>query len=297
VFDKGYKIPSQQQSEVPGKQHRLKPEPINDWTADKKPYKPAGKLEGLSLLITGADSGIGRAVAILYGLEGAESITLSYLPQEEDDAADVEKLLKDRAPKTKILHAPADLRDEAACAAVVKKHVDAFGRIDTLVLNHAYQMVQQEVKELSTDQWRTTFETNIHSFFYTVKAALPHIPHKVPSSIIMTASVNPEVGHPQLLDYTSTKGAMTAFMRALSNQIVGDTSIRVNCVAPGPIWTPLIPATMPREKVESFGQNKPMQRAGQPVEVATCFVFLASADSSYISGQIIHVNGGEASTS
>jgi NAD(P)-dependent dehydrogenase (short-subunit alcohol dehydrogenase family) len=288
-FQKGFKPPFQKQSNAPGSQFALNPPPLDDITADGQPYKAAGKLQGRTALITGADSGIGRATAILFALEGAH-MTLTYTPQEAKEALEVEKIIQAKAPTIKIHMVSVDLRTEAACLNLVQEHLKVFGTLDTLILNHGTQQANTDLATLSSQQWHDVFDTNIHSFFYITKAAFQHMPHG--SSIVYNASINMAVGHPELLDYTATKGAMIAFMRGLSNQIVGEKGIRVNAVAPGPIWTPLIPATMTEDSIEKFGTSVPMGRAGQPVEVATCFVFLASSDSSYISGQIIHVNGG-----
>jgi len=202
----------------------------------------------------------------------------------------VQKVISSKAPSCKLHLVASDLRSEENCVALIENHLSTFGALDALILNHGTQQANTDITTLSSEQWRNVFDTNIHSFFYLSKAAIPRMKHG--SSIVFNASINMAVGHPELLDYTATKGAMVAFMRGLSNQIVGERGIRVNCVAPGPIWTPLIPATMTDDGIETFGTTVPMGRAGQPVEVATCFVFLASHDASYISGQIIHVNGG-----
>ncbi|KZT30908.1 NAD(P)-binding protein [Neolentinus lepideus HHB14362 ss-1] len=288
-FQKGYRQPVQDQPGAPGLQEKLDPQPLDDVTADGKPYKAANKLEGKAALITGADSGIGRAIAILYALEGAD-LTLTYLPQEEKEVKDVEQRIQAKTRgKTKVVTIAADVRKESVCQDVIKQHMSAHGRLDVLVLNHGTQETNTELPTLPTEQWHNTFDTNLHSFFYFCKAALPNMGPG--SSVIFNASINFAVGHPELIDYTATKGAMIALARALSNQVAGD-GIRINAVAPGPIWTPLIPATMTKKSKESFGQSVPMGRAGQPIEVATSFVFLASADSSYISGQVFHVNGG-----
>ncbi|KAI5117828.1 hypothetical protein M0805_003306 [Coniferiporia weirii] len=292
VFKKGWRPPVQSQEGAPGKQRgTLDPQPVDDITADGKPYKPSGKLEGKAALITGADSGIGRAIAILFALEGAD-VTLAYKPEEEKDADDVEKAIHEKTGgKRTVARAPYDLRYETNCRKMVDVHMRAHnGRLDSLILNHGTQESNDSLPTVPSDQWKDVFDTNIHSFFYTTKAALPHMREQ--STIVLCASVNPSVGHPQLVDYTATKGAIVGFGRALSNQLVGEKGIRVNVVAPGPIWTPLIPATMSKSSKESFGVTTPIGRPGQPVEIATCFVFLASADSSYMSGQVLHPNGG-----
>ncbi|CDO73479.1 hypothetical protein BN946_scf185013.g114 [Trametes cinnabarina] len=307
-YKKGWKPPFQEQPNAPGKQLKLDPPPLDDITADGKPYKPAGKLEGRKAIITGADSGIGRSIALLFGLyfilvectitfltlqialEGAD-LTLTYLSQERRDAEDMIETIKKRTNNArKINLVELDLTKEENCKKLVDKHLSFHGSLDALVLNHGTQNANTYLPSLPTEQWHETFNTNIHSFFYICKAAIPHL--KEGSTITFNASINMAVGHPELIDYTATKGAMIGFMRALSNQIVGDKGIRCNAVAPGPIWTPLIPATMTKESIEQFGTTVPMGRAGQPVEVATAFVWLTSADSSYVSGQIIHVNGG-----
>jgi len=287
-FEKGHEVPISHQS-APGKQHQMAgPDSVNDQlpTSDGgyQPYKAAGKLEGKKALITGGDSGIGRAVAILYAMEGAES-TIVYTSEEEKDAQETLQLVEEKGGKVHLLQ--ADLRKQQDCKEAVEKARKNMGGINILVLNHGTQMMKKDISELSEDQWLDTFATNIHPFFFLSKYALPHMSSG--DSIITCASVNPYIGRPDLLDYTSTKGAIVAFTRGLSNQQL-EKGIRVNCVCPGPIWTPLIPATMNKEAQEQF--TSPMGRPGQPVEVATCFVFLASHDSSFISGQSLHPNGG-----
>ncbi|OCH94753.1 NAD(P)-binding protein [Obba rivulosa] len=289
-FQKGYKPPFQKQEGAPGVQKKLDPPPINDVTADGKPYKAARKLETRSAIITGGDSGIGRATALLFALEGAD-LTLTYLPKEKEDAEETVKEINkktDSARKIQLLE--FDLRKEDACKQLIEKHLKFHGKLDSLVLNHGTQNANSDLPSLPTEQWHDIFDTNIHSFFYICKAAIPHLPPG--STITFNASINMAIGHPELIDYTATKGAIIAFMRALSNQVVGDKGIRCNAVAPGPIWTPLIPATMSDESIKQFGVTVPMGRAGQPIEIATAFVYLTSADSSYISGQVIHINGG-----
>lgn len=247
-------------------------------------YRAAGKLEGKKAIITGGDSGIGRAVAILFAMEGADSMIV-YLPQEESDAVETQKQVQKWGKQCRLL--PLDITSRENCRKVIDTALDQMGGINVLVNNAAYQMVQKEIGDLSYEQWHKTFDTNIHPFFYLSKMALPHM--KSGDTIINNASINPYIGRPDLLDYTSTKGAIVAFTRALSNQFCGK-GIRVNAVCPGPIWTPLIAATMDTEAQESF--TSPMGRPGQPSEIATCFVFLASQDSSFISGQCLHPNGG-----
>ncbi|KAL5345795.1 hypothetical protein ACLOAV_009549 [Pseudogymnoascus australis] len=264
------------------------PDPVNDQLASGdggyEPYKAAGKLKGKKALITGGDSGIGRAIAILYAMEGAES-TIVYTEEEERDAHDTVRLVKEKGGKCHLVS--ADLRTSQACKNVIEESYRTMGTINILVLNHGTQTMRDSIVEISEEQWLDTFNTNIHPFFYLSKYALPRM--SPGDTIITCASVNPYIGRSDLLDYTSTKGAIVAFTRALSNQQI-EKGIRVNCVCPGPIWTPLIPATMNSKAQEQF--TCPMGRPGQPSEVATCFVFLASSDSSFISGQSLHPNGG-----
>jgi len=288
-FEKGHSVPISHQESTPGKQHQMPgKDPVNDQLPTEEggyqTYLAAGKLQGKKALITGGDSGIGRAVAILYAMEGAES-TIVYTPEEEKDAQETKRLVQEKGGKLHLL--TADLRSAQACKNIVEKAIEAMGRINILVLNHGFQMMQETIADLSEEQWIKTFDTNIHPFFFLSKYTLPQM--KRGDTIICCASVNPYVGRPDLLDYTSSKGAIVAFTRGLSNQQVGN-GIRVNAVCPGPIWTPLIPATMSSEAQEQF--TSPMGRPGQPSEVATCFVFLASPDSSFISGQSLHPNGG-----
>ncbi|EFQ94446.1 hypothetical protein CFE70_007258 [Pyrenophora teres f. teres 0-1] len=247
-------------------------------------YKAAGKLKGKRAIITGGDSGIGRSIAVLFAMEGADSF-IAYLPEEEKDANDTKKMVEEKGQKCYTL--AVDLKAKENCKKVIDEAVKQMGGIDILVNNHAYQMMINDIHDLSEEQWLHTFDTNIHPFFYLSKYALPHM--KRGATIINNASINAYVGRPDLLDYTSTKGAIVAFTRGLSNQYVG-RGIRVNAVAPGPVWTPLIPATMNDEAMKQF--TAPIGRPSQPSEIATCFVFLASNDSSSISGQTIHANGG-----
>ncbi|KAI8934392.1 hypothetical protein NX059_009128 [Plenodomus lindquistii] len=287
VFEQGYQ-PEVQHQDAPGLEAKLDPKPEYDHlpTADggRELYKAAGKLKGKKAIITGGDSGIGRAIAILFAMEGADSF-IAYLPQEEKDAQDTKKLVEEKGAKCYTY--ATDLTDRANCQKVVDEALKQMGGIDILCNNHAYQMMVEDIKDLSEDQWVHTFNTNIHPFFYLSKYALPHM--KKGSTIINNASINAYIGRPDLLDYTSTKGAIVAFTRGLANQYVSK-GIRVNAVAPGPVWTPLIPATMNSEAIKQF--TAPIGRPSQPSEIATVFVFLASNDSSSITGQTIHPNGG-----
>ncbi|EIW67403.1 hypothetical protein TREMEDRAFT_74572 [Tremella mesenterica DSM 1558] len=293
-FRPGFLPPSvakQMQDNSPGQQRPLTPAPLDDVLADGTKYKPAGKLQGKKAVVTGGDSGIGRAVCILYALEGAD-IFLHCHPAEETDAQDTKEYISKVAPNAKVELCAQDLREEKACLEMVEKiRKWSSGSVHILVNNHATQQEVPAIADLSSEQWRHVFDLNIHSFFYLTKNILPMMPWG--GSIINNASINPFVGHPGLLDYTATKGAIVGFTRALSNQIVKEKGVRVNAVCPGPIWTPLVSATMTKESLESFGLTTAIGRAGQPVEVATAFVFLASADSSYFTAQCFHVNGGQ----
>jgi NAD(P)-dependent dehydrogenase (short-subunit alcohol dehydrogenase family) len=248
-------------------------------------YQAAGKLQGKVALITGGDSGIGQAVATLFAKEGAD-VAILYLNADED--AERTKQLVEQENRRCITIA-GDVGDETFCRQAIEQIVQQLGHLDILVNNAAQQRTRPSIEEISAEQLERTFRTNIFSMFFLTKAALKHL-HQG-SAIINTTSVAAYKGNPQLIDYASTKGAIVAFTRSLSQSLV-EQGIRVNAVAPGPIWTPLIPATMPDEKVEHHGSEAPMKRAGQPEEVATSYVFLASADSSYITGQVLHVNGG-----
>ncbi|POS82738.1 NAD(P)-binding Rossmann-fold containing protein [Erysiphe pulchra] len=287
-FEAGHRIEVSHQS-APGKQYEMPGlDAVNDQlptdNGGYQPYKASGKLEGKTALITGGDSGIGRAIAILFAMEGAES-TIIYLPGEEKDAKETKNLVETKGGQLHLF--PADLRAHTTCKSVVDKAMKAMGSINILVLNHGYQAMKDDISEITDEQWLTTFETNVHSFFFLSKYTIPHMSSG--DVIITCASVNHYIGRSDLLDYTATKGAIIAFTRALSNQQL-KKGIRVNAVCPGPIWTPLIPATMNEKAQRAF--TSPMGRPGQPSEVATCFVFLASKDSSFISGQSLHPNGG-----
>jgi NAD(P)-dependent dehydrogenase (short-subunit alcohol dehydrogenase family) len=275
-------MPAQHQSRRPGRQDEMTPQPQSQGSH----YKPAGKLDGKAALITGGDSGIGRAVAILFAKEGAD-IAFVYL-NEEKDAAESCRLVE--AEGRKCLAIKGDVGSEQFCKSAVQKAIDELGHLDILVNNAAEQHPQDSIENITEQQLERTFRTNIFGYFFMAKAALPHL--KEGSAIINTTSVTAYEGSPKLLDYSSTKGAILAFTRALSQSLI-EKGIRVNGVAPGPIWTPLIPSTFPPDRVANFGKDTPMKRPGQPEEVAACFVFLASDDSSYMAGQILHPNGGE----
>ncbi|PBB05777.1 SDR family oxidoreductase [Salimicrobium humidisoli] len=273
--------PKQGQSHQPGVEGKMDPKPLH---ADED-YRSGDKLKGKVALITGADSGIGRSVAIGYAKEGAD-VAISYL-EEHQDAEDTAKLIEAEGQKALLL--PGDIGDETHCKNIVEKTVSEFGKLDVLVNNAAEQHPTDDLLNISAEQLEQTFRTNIFSMFHLTKAAIPHLERG--SSIINTASINPYTGNPQLVDYTSSKGAVVAFTRSMAQQLVSK-GIRVNGVAPGPIWTPLIPATFDEDKVEQFGTNTPMGRPGQPVEHVGSYVLLASDDSTYMTGQFIHINGG-----
>lgn len=273
--------PPQHQDQRPGLESEMTPRP----QAEDPQHRPSGKLDGKIALITGGDSGIGRAVAILFAKEGAD-IAVSYL-NEHEDAEETKRQVEQEGRRCLLL--AGDIGDEGFCRQAVQRTVSELGGLNVLVNNAAEQHPQDSIEQISAEQLERTFRTNIFAMFYLVKAAMPHL--KEGSSIVNTTSVTAYKGSPQLLDYSSTKGAIVAFTRSLSQALV-EQGIRVNAVAPGPIWTPLIPSTFPEEKVASFGADVPMKRAGQPEEVANCFLFLASDDSSYIAGQVLHPNGG-----
>jgi NAD(P)-dependent dehydrogenase (short-subunit alcohol dehydrogenase family) len=270
-----------QTQEQPGKEHKMEPRPESRAAA----YRPAGKLLGKTALVTGGDSGIGRAVAAVYAMEGAD-VGIVYL-NEHKDAEETRRLVEGAGRRCLLV--PGDVADSAFCTHAVQKTVEVFGRLDILVNNAAEQHVHNKLEDMSDEQIERTFRTNIFAHFYLARAALAHL--KEGGIIINTTSVTAYEGNPSLMDYASTKGAIVAFTRSLSLALA-ERKIRVNAVAPGPIWTPLIPASFPEEKVEQFGRNTPMKRAGQPDEVAPSYVFLASEDSSYMSGQVLHPNGG-----
>ena len=274
--------PPQHQDQQPGIESTMTPQP----RAADPTYRGSGKLQHKVALLTGGDSGIGRAVAIVYAREGAD-VSIVYL-NEHSDAEETKRCVE--AEGRRCLTLAGDVGDEAFCQHAVAHTVTTLGRLDILVNNVAEQHPQDSLEKITATQLERTFRTNIFSYFYMAKAALPHL--HAGSAIINTTSVTAYRGSPQLVDYSATKGAIVAFPRSLAFALV-QQGIRVNGVAPGPIWTPLIPSTFPPEKVESFGGQVPMQRPGQPEEVAPCYVFLASDDASYMAGQILHPNGGE----
>ncbi len=273
--------PRQHQQRRPGREHKMKPRPRSD---DEK-HRGSGKLRNKVAIITGGDSGIGRAVAVAFAKEGAD-VAIVYL-EEHRDANETKHLVEENGGRCLLVS--GDVGQEDFCRRAVGQTVKELGKIDILVNNAAEQHPQESIEKVTEKQLERTFRTNIFSYFFMVKAAMKHL--KKGAAIINTTSVTAYKGSPHLLDYSSTKGAITAFTRSLS-QALADKDIRVNGVAPGPIWTPLIPSTFPAKEVETFGSDVPLGRPGQPEEVAPSFVFLASDDSSYMTGQILHPNGG-----
>jgi NAD(P)-dependent dehydrogenase (short-subunit alcohol dehydrogenase family) len=272
-----------QEQEQPGLTSRTDPTPDHG----EKTYQGADRLRGMRALITGGDSGIGRAVAIAFAREGAD-VAISYLPEEEDDASDTASWIE-RAGR-KALQLPGDVRDERECRDLVETTLEELGGLDILVLNAAYQKNREGLEDTPTEEIQRVFETNLYAPLWIARAAIPHLGPG--SSIITTSSIQAFNPSPELFDYAMTKAAQVAFTKALA-QGLGSRGIRVNAVAPGPIWTPLIPATSWPDKLPEFGQDTPLGRAGQPAEVAGAFVFLASPESSYVSGAVVPVTGGK----
>lgn len=274
-------FPPQHQTQQPGQEHLMHPQPVEE----DPHYRAAGKLVGKVALITGGDSGIGRAIAILYAKEGAE-VAILYL-NEHEDAHTTQRRVEELGSRCLLL--AGDVGDKAFCQQAVQQVLEAFGHLDILVNNAAEQHVQERFEDIKEAQLRQTFQTNLFGIVFLTQAALPHLGEG--SVIINTASVTAYKGFEPLIDYSATKGAIITLTRSLSQQLI-QRGIRVNAVAPGPIWTPLIPASFPEEQVAEFGTDTPMGRAGQPAEVAPCYVFLACNDSSYMAGQVLHPNGG-----
>ena len=273
-------FPDQQQP-VPGTEGKMTPKADHGETS----YKGSGKLAGRKAIITGGDSGIGRAVAIAFAREGAD-VLIAYL-NEHEDAKETAKHIEQAGKKAVLV--PGDIREEEHCKQIVQRAIDEFGGVDILVNNAAFQMTHQSLQELTSEELDRTFRTNIYAMFYLCKAIEPHF--KPGSTVVNTTSVNDYKPSPGLLAYAATKGAIQNFTAGLG-QLWAEKGIRINCVAPGPIWTPLIPSTMPEEKVKSFGQDVPLKRAGQPAELAPIYVLLASQDSSYMTGSTVQVTGG-----
>lgn len=271
-----------QQQDVPGTDRAMDPKP--DYGEDS--YRGSGRLEGKVALITGGDSGIGKAVALAYAREGAD-VAIAYL-NEHEDAEEARRFVEDAGRRAILL--PGDLSDPQHCRALVAHTVDQLGRLDVLVSNAAFQMSHETLEEVSDDEWDYTWATNVSAYFHLVKAALPHLTEG--ASIIGSSSVNSDMPNPTLLPYAATKAAI-ANMTASLAQLLADRGIRANSVAPGPVWTPLIPATMPEDTVASFGEQTPLGRAGQPAELAPVYVLLASDEASYVSGARVAVTGGK----
>jgi len=275
-------MPKQHQ-EKPGLESEVRPRPRYGAPF----YRGSGKLKDKVALITGGDSGIGRAVVVLFAREGAD-VAITYLPKEKSDAKESKQAIE--AEGRNAIMIEGDVRQPKVCKKIVERAVKEFGKLDIPVNNAAYHQHQKKLEDLTEAQWDRTFKTNIYGYFYMAKAALPHL-HEG-SAIINTGSITGLEGSKQLIDYATTKGAIHAFTKALAQNLI-DRGIRVNCVAPGPVWTPLNPSDKKPEDVAEFGADTPMKRPGQPEKVAPCYVFLASDDASYMAGQVLHPNGGE----
>lgn len=272
-----------QRDQHPGLEEVMQPEPDYGYET----YRGYGRLEGKTAVITGGDSGIGRAVALAFAREGAD-VLISYLEEEEPDAQETAQVVEEAGRKG--VKVPGDISEEAQCRAVIQKAVDEFGKIDVLVNNAAHQMTVSGIADVSTELLDRTFKTNIYAMFWLVKAALPHMPEG--GSIINVSSIQAYQPSPPLLPYSATKGAIVTFTKGLAQEIV-QYGLRANTVAPGPVWTPIIPASMPGETVFQFGGTSPMGRPAQPAELAPAFVFLASQESSYVNGETLGVTGGQ----
>ena len=272
----------EQPQEWPGLTSKMDPRPDHG----EQSYQGSGRLAGRKALITGGDSGIGRAAAIAFAREGAD-VAINYLPVEEPDAKEVVELI--RAAGRKAVPLPGDIKDEAFCRRLVADAVAALGGLDILVNNAAYQMAQPSIDQLTTEQFDAVFKTNVYAMFWITKAAVPHLPPG--ASIINTASIQAYDPSPSLVDYAQTKACMVSFTKSMAKQLAGK-GVRVNAVAPGPFWTPLIPTTMPQQQVASFGADAPLKRPGQPAELAPTYVLLASAEASYVTGEVFGNTGG-----
>lgn len=270
-----------QKQPIPGKESKMNPEPIYD-NPDKK---GTGRLKSKTAIITGGDSGIGRAISVAYGKEGCNVVIVYNIA--DDDANETKKIVESYGGRVLLLK--GDIGESSFCKEVVEKTLKEFNGIDILVNNAAEQHMQKSIEDITDEQLLRTFKTNIFSMFYLTRSALPHM--KEGSTIINTSSITAFKGNKDLLDYSATKGAITAFTRSLSENLA-ERNIRVNQVAPGPIWTPLIVSTLDKKTIENFGKNTPLKRPGQPVELAEAYVYLATSDSSYMTGQTIHINGG-----
>lgn len=270
-----------QRQEMPGETDDMQPIPDHG----EHSYKGSGKLEGCAAIITGADSGIGRAVAIAFAREGADVLVAYY--NEDDDADETRKWVEKAGRRAVLMR--GDIKDEAHCQSIIETAIDEFGRLDILVNNAAHQAVFDSLEDITAEEWNTTLATNLSAMFFLCRAAISHM--EPGSSIINTSSINATDPSPGLLPYAMTKGAIANFSGSLAG-LLADKGIRVNAVAPGPIWTPLIPSTMPKDKIESFGKSTPIGRAGQPAELAPAYVYLASDDASYVTGAVLPVTGG-----
>ena len=272
-----------QMDQHPGQEAEMQPKPDYGYET----YRGMGRLEGKTAVITGGDSGIGRAVALAFAREGAD-VVISYLSEEESDAEETAQVVEEAGKR--VVRVPGDISEEAQCQKVVQTAVDEFGKIDVLVNNAAHQMTVSGIADVDSELLDRTFTTNIYAMFWTVKAALPHMPER--GSIINVASIQPYQPSPTLLPYSSTKGAIVTFTKGLAQEVV-QYGLRANTVAPGPVWTPIIPASMPGDTVSQFGGTNPVGRPAQPAELAPAFVFLASQESSFVNGETLGVTGGQ----